>query len=87
MRYVTGVDEKGQPIDVRDPMSARLRAIADDAGPLAERLAPALLAVGDIFGDLATNPRFSEPVTQALGRLFEHGAKRTAGELRTPDGA
>ena len=27
MRYVTGIDEQGKPIDVRDPLSARLRAI------------------------------------------------------------
>jgi fructuronate reductase len=26
MRYVTGIDEAGQPIDVKDPMAARLRA-------------------------------------------------------------
>ena len=31
MRYVTGIDEKGAPIDVRDPMAARLRKIADKA--------------------------------------------------------
>src|SRR3712207_3223428 len=24
MRYVTGIDERGQPIDVRDPLGARL---------------------------------------------------------------
>ena len=36
MRYVTGIDEKGDAIDVRDPLAARLRAIADAAGPDAE---------------------------------------------------
>ena len=40
MRYVTGIDEHGKPIDVRDPLSARLRAIADQAGLDAARLAP-----------------------------------------------
>ncbi|HHY48640.1 MAG TPA: mannitol dehydrogenase family protein, partial [Alphaproteobacteria bacterium] len=29
MRYVTGSDEKGGPIDVKDPLATRLRAIAD----------------------------------------------------------
>lgn len=82
MRYVTGKDEKGRAIDVRDPMSARLRAIADEAGPAAERLAPALLNVQEVFGDLARDPRFSTTVTDALGRLFEHGARRTVEELR-----
>src|SRR5262249_42287576 len=44
MRYVTARDEQGNGIDVRDPIAAKLAAIADDAGPVAERLAPALLA-------------------------------------------
>ena len=74
MRYVTGIDEKGRPIDVRDPMSARLRSIADEAGPVAERLAPALLGVQEVFGDLAQDPRFTKPVTEALGRLFQNGS-------------
>lgn len=78
MRYVTGVDEKGQPIDVRDPMAARLRSIADAAGPVAARLAPALAGVVEIFGtDLPADPRFMGAVETALGRLFEHGARKT----------
>jgi fructuronate reductase len=81
MRYVTGIDEAGQPIDVRDPMSARLRRIADEAGPAAERLGPALLSITEIFGDLAREPRFSVPVIQALAQLFEKGARRTVADL------
>ena len=78
MRYVTGIDEKGRPIDVRDPLAARLRAIADAAGPTAERLAPALLAVEAIFGsDLAADPRFPQMVMEKLEALIEFGAKRT----------
>ena len=77
MRYVTGRDEQGRPIDVRDPMQARLRAIADEAGPVAERLAPALMNVREIFGDLASDPRFARPVTDALDSLFRLGARET----------
>lgn len=78
MRYVTGIDEAGQPIEVKDPLAARLRSIADAAGPVAERLAPALLAVAEIFGeDLPRDPRFAEPVTAALGKLFADGAAPT----------
>lgn len=77
MRYVTGIDEQERPIDVRDPLAVRLRAIADGAGPRAERLAPALLAVREIFGDdLAGDPHFAGPVQNALGQLYEHGAAR-----------
>lgn len=76
MRYVTGIDEKGGPIEVRDPMAARLAAIAAEAGPTAERLAPALLAVREVFGDdLPANPAFAGAVTQALGRIYALGAR------------
>ena len=78
MRYVTGIDEKGAVIDVRDPLAARLAEIARDAGPVAERLAPALLAVREVFGDLSDDPRLARPVTAALALLFAVGAKDTA---------
>jgi fructuronate reductase len=75
MRYVTGIDEQGKPIDVRDPLSAKLRSIADQAGLSAERLAPALLRVREIFGDLADDPRFQSAVQKALARIIAKGAK------------
>jgi fructuronate reductase len=78
MRYVTGLDERGAPIDVRDPLRERLRAITDAAGPDAARLAPALLSVREIFGDdLPGDPRFSQPVTRALESLLRRGARAT----------
>ncbi len=78
MRYVTAVDEKGRAIDVRDPLAARLKAIADAAGPDAARLAPALLSVREIFGDdLAADERFVRSVTRALTGLHESGARHT----------
>ena len=77
MRYVTGIDEKGKAIDVRDPLAAELRALADAAGPDAERLVHALLGVEKVFGsDLAADPRFVAAVTERLARLFAEGAKR-----------
>jgi fructuronate reductase len=82
MRYVTGIDEQGKPIDVRDPLSARLRAIADHAGLVAVRLAPALLDVREIFGsDLAADPRFRSAVINALARIITKGAKAAVAEL------
>lgn len=75
MRYVTGTDERGAPIDVRDPLAAELAAIARETGPVAERLAPALIAERRIFGaELAGNDRFVSSVTAALGRLYGTGA-------------
>lgn len=76
MRYVTGVDEHGRAIDVRDPLAARLKAIAEREGLDAARLAPALAGVTDIFGDLAADSRFLAPVTAALAKLIALGARR-----------
>ncbi len=81
MRYVTGIDEKGAPIDVRDPMAACLRERADQAGGSPERLARELFAVRDIFGDdLPNDERFTGPVSAALAKLYSKGAKRTVAE-------
>jgi fructuronate reductase len=82
MRYVTGIDERGQAIDVRDPLSARLRAIADQAGLAAARLAPALLDVREIFEPaLAADPRLRSAVTDALTRIIARGAKAAVAEI------
>lgn len=79
MRYVTGIDENGRAIDVRDPLAAELRARADAAGLDAARLAPTLLAVRSVFGDdLPADPRFTRPVEAALQRLIRSGAAATA---------
>jgi len=76
MRYVTGVDEKGAPIEVRDPLATRLRALADAAGRDAARLSRELAGIREVFGDdLPRDNRFTEPVATALALLFEAGAK------------
>jgi len=78
MRYVVGRDEQGRAIDVRDPLAARLKTIADREGLQAQRLAPALINVGEVFGDdLVGDPRFLGPVTSALAALIAKGARRT----------
>lgn len=77
MRYVTGRDEQGGAIDVRDPLATRLKALADAAGPDADRLAPALLSVREVFGDLGADPHFAGPVRAALSRLLAQGAAAT----------
>lgn len=76
MRYVTASDEKGRPIDVRDPMAGELADIAKTAGPVADRLAPALFDVRSIFGEFGTDPRLRGAVTRALAQLYELGARR-----------
>ena len=81
MRYVTGKDEAGRAIDVRDPIAAKLKTIADSAGPVADRLAPALLEVNSIFGTLGADPRLRSAVTQALAKLYEAGTRQAVQEF------
>jgi fructuronate reductase len=83
MRYVTGIDEQGAAIDVRDPLRDELRARADAAGRDAPRLAASLLAVDQVFGrDLPANPRFTMAVTAALDNLIRKGSRVTYQDFR-----
>ena len=74
MRYVGGVDESGAAIDVRDPLSERLK-VAFDSAPDAEGKVRSLLAIEEVFGkELAGNPDFRKAVTNALQSLLDKGA-------------
>jgi fructuronate reductase len=79
MRYVGGTDETGQPIDVRDPMAARLRALTDGAEDDAARVG-ALLGVREVFPEQLA-ARLARPVAAAYGRLVAKGARDAAAEL------
>jgi mannitol 2-dehydrogenase len=76
-RYVEGVDEQGRPIDVVDRRRAQLAPYA-----ARQHVDPeALLAVGDVFGDLGEQPKFVEAYRAALGALHERGARATVDAL------
>lgn len=82
IRFVGGVGEDGAPIEVRDPLAAPLRAALDAAGPDAARRVRTVLGFEAVFGrDLPAMPGFAEPVTQAYGRLLDHGARAAAARL------
>ena len=82
MRYVTGIDEQGHPIEVKDPLATRCRAIADTAGGDATRLADGLLAIPEIFGaTLPASTTFRGTVRNHLASLFERGALATVQAL------
>jgi fructuronate reductase len=82
MRYITGIDEQGAAIEVRDPLATRLRAIADSAHQEPIRLTVALLTIGEIFGkDLPQNEIFREAVTGHLRSLFDHGSAATVASV------
>ena len=81
MRYVGGTDEKGRPIDVRDPLADRLRAASEAAPTPADKVA-ALLAVREVFPEpLARDESFATSVTEAYTGLAERGARAAAEEL------
>jgi fructuronate reductase len=83
MRYVSGTDEHGRPIELRDPLAAQLRGLADEAGPVATRLAPALLSLTSIFGsDLPADPRLTRAVEAALDGLLTNGTAATVAQSR-----
>ncbi len=82
MRYVTGSDEKGGAIDVRDPLAAEFAKHAASAGRDAKALSSALLGIESIFGaDLPREAAFTRAVEAQLAKLFEHGATATAAAL------
>ncbi|MDW6003459.1 mannitol dehydrogenase family protein [Vibrio mangrovi] len=81
MRYVAGIDEQGQEIDVRDPLAGSLREICDAHG-LNVSVVPALLSVEAIFPpDIGQNLRVIEAVSTAYQSLVEHGARATVAAL------
>ena len=76
IRYVGGVDEAGQRIDVRDPLAGRLKALFDDAGGQDDKVA-ALLSVDEVFTPrLAASGVFREAVANAYAGLVSDGARR-----------
>ncbi len=80
MRYVSGVDEQGAPIDVRDPMASALRDITK-AHPDAS-VVPALLGVDAIFDPaIGKNPEVITAVTDIYASLVVNGAKATVAAL------
>ncbi len=79
MRYVGGVDEKGQPITVKDPLADRLRALSQAADTPAD-LVVALLTVREVFPE-ALAAALAAPATRAYARLVEIGARATVEEI------
>lgn len=74
MRYVSGVDDAGAPIEVKDPLSDKFSAIVATSS---ENDRPrALLALSEIFGrSLPASAPFVAAVQQAWDRLSRHGAR------------
>jgi mannitol 2-dehydrogenase len=72
-RYAEGVDEDGQAIDVQDQLADTLVPLAR-----AQRQNPtSFIENTDVFGDLASQPRFVEAYVWALDSLHRDGARAT----------
>ena len=82
VRYVGGVDESGRPIDVRDPLAAKLRATLDAAGSEPAQRIAAILGEASIFGeDLPRSAAFAAALTDAYACLLAEGARASAARL------
>lgn len=80
MRYVGGVDEQGNKIEVSDPLLPVIQA-AVQGSEEGESRVKALLAIEAIFGqDLPQNAQFVEQVTNAYLSLLSKGAKATVAQ-------
>ena len=75
MRYVGGVDEQGDAIEIADPLLSTLQEKVNSSAQGDERV-KALLGIDAIFGkDLPQNTAFVNAVMQAYRTLLEKGAK------------
>jgi fructuronate reductase len=81
MMYISGSDEKANPIDVRDPMINLFKEIYQQHGINAS-VVKALLGIEAIFGtDLIKNEEFVAAVTNAYQRILTDGARAAVASL------
>ncbi|KHN52349.1 mannitol dehydrogenase family protein [Pectobacterium fontis] len=81
MRYASGVDEQGRPIDISDPLKDAIAETVQHSAEGESRVT-ALLTLTAIFGeDLPQNPIFVDAVTQRYMSLLAKGVKSTLQEM------
>lgn len=81
MRYVSGTDEQGNKIDVRDPQAETFAAIYAKHG-LSVAVVDELLAIESIFGDnLPKQQGFVDAVKRAYQQLLDVGARQAVAAL------
>lgn len=84
MRYVSGIDEQGDSIEIVDPLVEQYQAIHQRYSSARDRV-QALLAIDAIFGhDLPENTLFVSRVMKAYSSLIQQGARRTVEALEKP---
>jgi fructuronate reductase len=82
MRYVGGIDEHGEAIDVRDPLAVKLAAISATHRGDAAATVHALLDVNDVFAPaLAAAGPWRDALVGQYVRLGDIGAARTVATI------
>jgi len=86
LRYLSGVDERGQSIMIDDPMAAKLVSCARKGGPDPSHL----LELTEVFGTvLSRNDRFKAELSNVLKQLYSKGSAsviaQTVNELARRD--
>jgi fructuronate reductase len=82
IRYVTGIDENGQLIDVQDPMANQLAELFAEHGS-DKSVVKTVLGLTSIFpADIGQNPQVIAQVTNAYQNLLDKGARQTIADLR-----
>ncbi|ORM68697.1 fructuronate reductase [Pantoea wallisii] len=83
MRYISGVDEQGEAIEIRDPLKAQLASIVANSEEGPQRV-EALLRLQAVFGDdLRYHSVFVARVTELYQQLRTQGARATVHALVT----
>src|SRR5476649_415420 len=81
MRYVGGVDDNGDKIDISDPLAAQLAELVRSSAEGRPRV-EALLTLHHVFGqDLPANPLFVSRVVEAYALLQQQGAKAAVSQV------
>ncbi|MEL0231160.1 MAG: mannitol dehydrogenase family protein [Deltaproteobacteria bacterium] len=91
MRYILGRDEKGNPIEIRDPLAEVYQKISLESGMLQKETPSGtsinayvsqILSIKEIFGvDLPDNPHFRNAVTREFEKLMNQGALKSVQDL------
>ena len=81
MRYVGGVDEQGQPFEIRDPLKNELTKCVANSEE-GEARVRALLGIKTVFGeDLPQNVEVVARLTDFYQQLLQQGARATVHHL------
>lgn len=77
IRYVSGIDEQNQPIDVQDPLKETFAQVWEQHKNTPEQLVPAFVAINKVFDPFfAQHPQFIDQLTAALKVIMNVGAKQ-----------